>query len=294
MDTVENMIQGFQKFWGFGGADRTKVGDATVMHRSMLLASQFNQSNIERKRFHISREIGCGKFSSVYLACDLHSNEDVAIKMLSKNTLEKYLSKKLPSVYSDAEKHIMMDGHKNIVQLYESYYDEQENFCMVMEYCPGGNLMQYIQEQGRLPEHIARNFLWQVAHGLRHMHKRGFIHRDIKAANILLSEKSSRARVKLADFDLCRLLSGNELNMTTCGSPQYMAPEVFNSVGFKAYCYKADMWSMGVLLHVMLVGRVPYTGQSVYDLYCNVVNTALPWQPPEGVSEAAWAIVLKV
>eukprot|EP01031_Cornospumella_fuschlensis_P036540 gene36540-44328_t len=182
-----------------------------------------------------------------------------------------------------------MDKHPNIVQYLDSYRDDEGKLCLVTEFCPGGNLQQFV-DIGRLPEQVASNFLLQISHGLNHLHKHRFIHRDMKPENVLLTSQSFQARIKIADFDFCRRLSGEEMDMTVCGSPQYMAPEVFQSVGFHVYGIPADVWSLGALFYFMLTGKVPFTGNNLIELYCAILNTPLPLHPPSGVSENSWNI----
>ncbi|KAG9340491.1 hypothetical protein JZ751_021310 [Albula glossodonta] len=140
---------------------------------------------------------------------------------------------------------------------------------LVMEYCNGGDLADYLQAKGTLREDTLRVFLQQIAAAMRILNSKGIIHRDLKPQNILLSyvgrKKSSLngIRIKIADFGFARYLQSNMMAATLCGSPMYMAPEVIMSQNYDA---KADLWSIGTVVYQCLVGKPPFQANSPQDL----------------------------
>ncbi|KAB1265005.1 Serine/threonine-protein kinase ULK2 [Camelus dromedarius] len=140
---------------------------------------------------------------------------------------------------------------------------------LVMEYCNGGDLADYLQAKGTLSEDTIRVFLHQIASAMRVLHSKGVIHRDLKPQNILLSYASRRKssvsgiRIKIADFGFARYLHSNMMAATLCGSPMYMAPEVIMSQHYDA---KADLWSIGTVIYQCLVGKPPFQANSPQDL----------------------------
>ncbi|XP_057570832.1 serine/threonine-protein kinase ULK2 isoform X2 [Hippopotamus amphibius kiboko] len=140
---------------------------------------------------------------------------------------------------------------------------------LVMEYCNGGDLADYLQAKGTLSEDTIRVFLRQIAAAMRVLHSKGVIHRDLKPQNILLSYASRRrasiggVRLKIADFGFARYLHSNMMAATLCGSPMYMAPEVIMSQHYDA---KADLWSIGTVVYQCLVGKPPFQANSPQDL----------------------------
>ncbi|KAG8587801.1 hypothetical protein GDO81_005786 [Engystomops pustulosus] len=140
---------------------------------------------------------------------------------------------------------------------------------LVMEYCNGGDLADYLQAKGTLSEDTIRVFLQQIAAAMRVLHSKGIIHRDLKPQNILLSYASrkkstfSGIRIKIADFGFARYLQSNMMAATLCGSPMYMAPEVIMSQNYDA---KADLWSIGTVIYQCLVGKPPFQANSPQDL----------------------------
>uniref|UniRef100_A0A2K6QZR7 non-specific serine/threonine protein kinase n=2 Tax=Rhinopithecus TaxID=542827 RepID=A0A2K6QZR7_RHIRO len=140
---------------------------------------------------------------------------------------------------------------------------------LVMEYCNGGDLADYLHTMRTLSEDTIRLFLQQIAGAMRLLHSKGIIHRDLKPQNILLSNPAGRRanpnsiRVKIADFGFARYLQSNMMAATLCGSPMYMAPEVIMS---QHYDGKADLWSIGTIVYQCLTGKAPFQASSPQDL----------------------------
>ena len=157
--------------------------------------------------------------------------------------------------------------HGNIVQLFE-HFSSQRYIYLVLELCPGGDLSKFIKKRGRLDEPVAHVFLKQITDGLKFLQSKNVIHRDLKPANILLSEASDRALLKIADFGFAKQLAEvASMAQTPCGSPLYMAPEIFE---MQEYDAKADVWSIGCIFFEMLVGTPPFKGSNPRDLFQNI------------------------
>uniref|UniRef100_H2ZXG2 non-specific serine/threonine protein kinase n=1 Tax=Latimeria chalumnae TaxID=7897 RepID=H2ZXG2_LATCH len=216
--------------------------------------------------FEYSRKdlIGHGAFAVVFKGRHRKKTDwEVAIKSINKKNLSK------SQILLGKEIKILKElQHENIVALYD--VQETPNLVfLVMEYCNGGDLADYLQAKGTLSEDTIRVFLQQIAAAMRILHSKGIIHRDLKPQNILLSYVSRRKatlngiRVKIADFGFARYLQSNMMAATLCGSPMYMAPEVIMSQHYDA---KADLWSIGTLVYQCLVGKPPFQANSPQDL----------------------------
>ncbi|XP_056136829.1 maternal embryonic leucine zipper kinase [Lampris incognitus] len=140
---------------------------------------------------------------------------------------------------------------------------------MVLEYCPGGELFDYIIAKDRLSEEETRVFFRQIVSALAYVHSQGYAHRDLKPENLLIDGDHN---LKLIDFGLCAKPKGGlgyEL-MTCCGSPAYAAPELIQG---KAYIgSEADVWSMGVLLFALLCGYLPFDDDNCMNLYRKITR----------------------
>ncbi|XP_017550271.1 serine/threonine-protein kinase ULK2 isoform X2 [Pygocentrus nattereri] len=216
--------------------------------------------------FEYSRKdlVGHGAFAVVFKGRHKKKTDwEVAIKSINKKNLSK------SQILLGKEIKILKElQHENIVALYD--VQETPNFVfLVMEYCNGGDLADYLQAKGTLREDTLRVFLQQIAAAMRILNSKGIIHRDLKPQNILLSytgrKKSSISgiRIKIADFGFARYLQSNMMAATLCGSPMYMAPEVIMSQNYDA---RADLWSIGTVIYQCLVGKPPFQANSPQDL----------------------------
>jgi 5'-AMP-activated protein kinase catalytic alpha subunit len=153
--------------------------------------------------------------------------------------------------------------HPNVVELYEVMATKTKIF-IVMEYAKGGELFNKIAK-GKLKVDVARRYFQQLISAVDFCHSRGVYHRDLKPENLLLDENDN---LKVSDFGLSTLSESkcrDGLLHTTCGTPAYVAPEVINRKGYEG-C-KADIWSCGVILFVLLAGYLPFHDQNLMEMY---------------------------
>ena len=123
-----------------------------------------------------------------------------------------------------------------------------------MEVCGGGDLLTFVRRRRKLNEDQAKFIFRQIINGLKYVHSKGVLHRDIKLDNILLT---SEGDVKICDFGVSKIVQNKNLVMEDqCGTPAYIAPEVFSGKGYKGF--QSDIWSAGVVLYAMLLGTVPF------------------------------------
>lgn len=143
---------------------------------------------------------------------------------------------------------------------------------MVLEYA-GGELFDYIVTNGKMRESEARRFFQQIICAVEYCHRHKIVHRDLKPENLLLDDDLN---VKIADFGLSNIMTDGNFLKTSCGSPNYAAPEVING---KLYAGpEVDVWSCGVILYVLLVGRLPFDDEHIPSLFAKISkgNYALP------------------
>ncbi|CAK4076528.1 unnamed protein product [Aphanomyces euteiches] len=233
----------------------------------------------------VTARIGSGSFAIVYKGYHKITNVPVAVKAINKTKLNPKLLENLESEIS-----IMRQiNHPNIVKLYEIKKTDKHIYLM-LEYCDGGDLQHFIKKQpnGVLNEETARHFLRELADGLHVLWSLNLIHRDLKPQNLLLTESSATASLKIADFGFARHLESTSLAETLCGSPLYMAPEILQ---FQKYDNKADLWSVGTILYEMIVGRPPFNGANQVQLLHNIQRETVRFPKDLAVSRDAVALV---
>uniref|UniRef100_A0A8V5H5C4 Maternal embryonic leucine zipper kinase n=1 Tax=Melopsittacus undulatus TaxID=13146 RepID=A0A8V5H5C4_MELUD len=215
------------------------------------------------KYYELRETIGTGGFAKVKLGRHLLTGEKVAIKIMDKLALGDDLPRVKTEI--DAMKNL---SHQHICQLYHVIETSKKIF-MVLEYCPGGELFDYIISKDHLSEEEARVFFRQIVSAIAYVHSQGYAHRDLKPENLLIDEEHN---LKLIDFGLCAKPKGGldyHLN-TCCGSPAYAAPELIQG---KAYIgSEADIWSMGVLLYALLCGYLPFDDDNVMAVYRKIMR----------------------
>ncbi|XP_029475345.1 serine/threonine-protein kinase ULK1 isoform X2 [Rhinatrema bivittatum] len=217
-------------------------------------------------KFEFSRKdlIGHGAFAVVFKGRHKEKQDlEVAIKCIKKKNLAKS-----QTLLGKEIKILKELKHENIVALYD-FQELANSVYLVMEYCNGGDLADYLHTMRTLSEDTIRLFLQQIAGAMKMLHSKGIIHRDLKPQNILLSctggrkSNPSNIRIKIADFGFARYLQSNMMAATLCGSPMYMAPEVIMS---QHYDGKADLWSVGTIIYQCLTGKAPFQASSPQDL----------------------------
>ncbi|XP_055302042.1 serine/threonine-protein kinase SIK1 isoform X2 [Sitodiplosis mosellana] len=212
--------------------------------------------------YDIERTIGKGNFAVVKLARHRITKNEVAIKIIDKSQLD---SGNLEKVYREVEIMKRLD-HPHIIRLYQ-VMETKLMLYIVSEYASQGEIFDYIARYGKMSERAARQKFWQILSAVEYCHKRGIVHRDLKAENLLLD---SNMRIKIADFGFSNFFHPDELLATWCGSPPYAAPEVFE--GKRYVGPEIDVWSLGVVLYVLVCGALPFDGSTLQSLRDRVLS----------------------
>lgn len=233
--------------------------------------------------YRLGKTLGIGSFCKVKLGIHEITGIKVAIKILNRKKLKKQdMGDKFRT-----EIHILrLFSHINIIRLYE-VIDEVENIFCVMEYVENGELFDYIVSRGKLDEKTARSIFQQIISALEYCHYHNVIHRDLKPENILLNENN---QIKLVDFGLSAKLIDGQFLKTSCGSPNYAAPEVISG---NLYCgSEIDIWSCGVILYALLCGSLPFDDENIRNLFKKIKNGI--YSIPPYVSPGARDIISKM
>ncbi len=202
-------------------------------------------------KYRIIEPLGSGGFGTVYLAEDTWITKQVALKVPHRQNLDFGELLKEPRLLAAL-------GHPNIVTVITA--EKQENvFFIVMEYVPGETLETLIAHQGALDLMKALDYTAQICNAVEHAHKHNILHRDLRPANVFVTEKGL---LKVGDFGTSRVLEMAAHGTTVIGSPPYMAPEQFEGRAV----FASDIYSIGVTMYQMLTGTLPYDTPAPADL----------------------------
>ena len=225
-------------------------------------------------RYEIIRKIGDGGMAFVYEAKDRLLNRIVAVKVLRPEFVddEEFLAK-----YKREAEAVANISHPNIVNVYDVGCDGKVNY-IVMEYVDGQNLKEIIKNEGTLDEYTALDITKQIAKALSAAHKKGVIHRDIKPHNILIS--SEGRNVKVADFGIAKAATNSTMTNigSIIGSVHYFSPEQAKGKPVKN---NADLYSLGIVLYEMLLGKVPFKGDSPISIALQHINEDIEFSSEE-------------
>lgn len=239
-------------------------------------------------RFKLDVALGEGGTGTVYRALDPKSGDLVAVKLFRANFFRNRLH--LRDLASTAKKFRKLD-HSNVVKIYE-FITGDEGECLVLEYIDGPDLKWYASNRPyNLQERLV--IVAQIANGLGYIHEQGFIHHDLKPANVLFTRKG---QVKLCDFSLCGsnpLLAMLDAGIAEQFTPMYVSPEIVRK---DKATHLSDLYSFGVMLYLLFTEHVPYEVDNLQRLYLSHVHTipVFPTTINPKCPEALGEIIMKL
>ncbi|GAB7350012.1 hypothetical protein MBLNU459_g0687t1 [Dothideomycetes sp. NU459] len=233
-------------------------------------------------QYEIVRTLGEGSFGKVKLAVHKVSGQKVALKIILR---QKLVTRDMAGRIEREIQYLQLLRHPHIIKLYTVITTPKE-IIMVLEYA-GGELFQYILDHGKLREEQARKFFQQIVCAVEYCHRHKIVHRDLKPENLLLDETLN---VKIADFGLSNIMTDGNFLRTSCGSPNYAAPEV---VGGKLYAGpEVDVWSCGVILYVLLCARLPFDDEYIPTLFKKIQSGS--YHMPNYISSGAGKLIKRM
>lgn len=229
--------------------------NATELHEepdSEHITEEFSPFTVTLESLTWVATLGVGGFGRVELVTGGQDNIPFALKKMKKSEIQD--QKQQQHILN--EKKIMQScGSPFIVELYQTFHDSKYLY-MLMEPCLGGELWTVLRNSKRFSDSTARFYVACVILAFDYLHKKGVIYRDLKPENLLLD---SSGYIKLTDFGFAKQLAADEKAWTFCGTPEYVAPEIITN---KSHDYRADIWSLGILVFELLTGAPPFTNKA--------------------------------
>jgi calcium-dependent protein kinase len=244
----------------------TGSGSSVASDLVHVLSSVDNRGRIRDYYSVENTPLGVGSFSTVFKARNRRTKQQVAIKSISKAKAKTLKAEKFKAVKSEITVLKMLD-HMSIVKLVETFEDER-TIRLVMELCDGGELSERLIDAGKFTEAQAATLMQQIFQAMSYMHSKQVCHRDMKPDNILFDSRESieHSSLKIIDFGSARVFQSGHPMHTRAGSSYFMSPQVL----LGRYGNSCDLWSCGVVLHIMLCGYPPFSGETEEDVLLKV------------------------
>ncbi|KAF9303280.1 hypothetical protein BGZ74_004046 [Mortierella antarctica] len=240
-------------------------------------------------KYKTGRTLGQGTYAVVKEAVHIETGKRYAVKVINKKLME---GKEHMIRNEIAVLRRISVGHANILTLAD-YFETLNNLYLVTELAEGGELFDRICRKGNYYEHDAAHLVHTICSAVAYLHEEGIVHRDLKPENLLFKTAAEDSELLIADFGLSRIIDQDKFHLltTTCGTPGYMAPEIFQKSG---HGKPVDMWALGVITYFLLCGYTPFDRQNSMDEMHAILNAEYQFAPMEywqGVGETAKSFV---
>ncbi|WFD23221.1 polo kinase [Malassezia equina] len=231
--------------------------------------------------------LGQGGFARVFHVTD-RFGQDKAFKVIAKSAIMQS-KKNRQKILAEIMIHKSLK-HVHIVG-FEDVFEDADNVYFVLELCHNGNMNDIVKRRGPYLEAEARYYMVQILAGIQHMHNNSIIHRDLKLGNLFLDKNM---QVKIGDFGLAALLKyPEERKKTVCGTPNYIAPEILYDQG-EGHSFEVDIWSVGVILYTLLVGRPPFQTSNVQKIYDRIRRNEYEIPAEANLSPESQALIRQI
>ncbi|KAH0832794.1 serine/threonine-protein kinase SAPK2 [Fonsecaea pedrosoi] len=219
----------------------------------------------------MGRKLGKGGFAVCFEGRSKTTFEVFALKVVKAKVEQKKMMEKFRT---ELQIHAKMH-HPNIVEFLRAFTIDEHTY-VVLQMCPNGSLTEMVKARSCLSLPEVRRYMIQICGGVKYMHKRSVIHRDLKMGNIFLD---ARMNIKIGDFGLAAVMADEHDRRTTlCGTPNYIAPEILSKSGHRGHDNKVDTWAVGVICYAMLMGTPPFQSKTQQEIYTKLRTLEYEWR----------------
>ena len=238
-----------------------------ILFFSFDLFSTYKASN-NFYQYECIKWIKSGGFGKVFLAKEVSSNKEFAIKEIS---VQNFSNEEL---YNISREYMILKemSHNNIIN-FHTFYTYNNKFYTVMDYARGGELSKLIEEKKKLSEEEAKNIFKQIYNAVCYIHGKNIIHRDLKPNNILFLDEE-RTQIVIIDFGISGISNGNQKEQIKAGTVKFLPPEMLSGKQF-ASDTRLDMWAMGIILYRMIEGCYPFEGKNDKETITQIFKAKL-------------------
>ena len=242
--------------------------------------------DVQIRKYYKGRLLGKGGFAKCYEFTCSENKKIFAAKVVAKSGLVKSRAKQ--KLISEIKIHKSLH-HPQIVA-FEHYFEDTENVYILLEMCHNQTLNELLKRRKRLTEIEVQCYIVQLIKALKYLHSHRVIHRDLKLGNLFLTDKME---LKVGDFGLATKLDfEGERKRTVCGTPNYIAPEILD--GKTGHSYEVDIWSLGVIIYTLIIGKPPFETRDVKTTYKRIKMNAYSFPETAIISEAAKNLISQI
>ena len=263
-------------------AEQNKTDNQCIVEEKITKVT----GDIQIRKYIKGRLLGKGGFAKCYEFTNMETKQITAAKVIPKKSLVKSRAKQ--KLISEIKIHKSLH-HPNIVN-FEHYFEDSENVYLLIEICQNQTLNDLLKRRKQLTELEVQCYTIQIIKALKYLHSHRIIHRDLKLGNLFINEKME---LKVGDFGLATKLEfDGERKRTVCGTPNYIAPEILE--GKTGHSFEVDIWSLGVIIYTLIIGKPPFETNNVKETYKRIKNDNYSFPENALISEPSKELIQSI
>ena len=263
-------------------AEQNKTDNQCIVEEKITKVT----GDIQIRKYIKGRLLGKGGFAKCYEFTNMETKQVTAAKVIPKKSLVKSRAKQ--KLISEIKIHKSLH-HPNIVN-FEHYFEDSENVYLLIEICQNQTLNDLLKRRKKLTELEVQCYTIQIIKALKYLHSHRIIHRDLKLGNLFINEKME---LKVGDFGLATKLEfDGERKRTVCGTPNYIAPEILE--GKTGHSFEVDVWSLGVIIYTLIIGKPPFETNNVKETYKRIKNDNYSFPENALISEPSKELIQSI